>query len=147
VPQTAVAPRSALLRTVIAALTAVALLALPLASPSDAQTRPAARVTVAVIDSGINPYHDIFQREQPNVTPDVLAEFGIGPDQTISLTRTGDFDADFANDKPKFDAIETGKPYWFEGTNVIGISFDEGTSRKSCPTTPATPTASASARR
>ncbi len=55
----------------------------------------------------------------------MLAEFGIGPEQTIELTRTGDFAKDLAADRPTWDAVELGKPYWFKGTNVIGISFDD----------------------
>ena len=83
---------------------------------------PAARVVVADVDSGINPYHEAYYGGPSSVTPDVLAEFpGI---TTITLTRTGDFAADLAADRPIWDAVERGKPYWFEGTNVIGISFD-----------------------
>lgn len=89
---------------------------------------PAARVVVADVDSGINPYHAEYYRGPSEVTPAVLAEFpGI---QTITLTRTGDFAKDFAADKAKWDAVELGKPYWFAGTNVIGISFDEATPTK-----------------
>jgi hypothetical protein len=92
------------------------------------------RVVVAVIDSGINPYHEYFNaggslygKSRPtSVTPAVLKEFGIGKDQIIKLTRTGNFPADFAKDKAKFDKIEKGEPYWFAGTNIIGISFAEG---------------------
>jgi len=90
------------------------------------------RVVVAVIDSAVNPYHEayhaggtLYKGTKPSsVTPAVLDEFGIDKDHIISLTRTGNFFADFAKDKAKFDAIEAGEPYWFKGTNVIGISFE-----------------------
>lgn len=86
---------------------------------------PAARVVVADIDSGINPYHADYYRGPSEVTPAVLAEFpGI---QTITLTRTGDLAADFATDRATWAAVELGRPYWFAGTNVIGISFDAET--------------------
>lgn len=100
---------------------------------SDGDEQP--RVVMAAIDTFTNPYHEFFHADGPlydeepsAVTPEVLEEFGIGEDQIISLTRTGDFEADFAADEEQFDAIERGQPYWFEGTNIIGISFrpDEG---------------------
>ena len=96
----------------------------------DGKTKPAAtaevapRVVVADVDSGINPYHGFFHSGPSSVTQDVLDEFGIGPSQIISLTRTGDFAKDFKADKAEWDAVQRGVPYWFEGTNIIGISFD-----------------------
>lgn len=79
-------------------------------------TAPAApRVVVADVDSGVNPYHEAFRGT--NVTPAVLAEFGIGSDQVLDLTGIENVAADFAR-------VEPGVPYWFRGTNVIGISFD-----------------------
>lgn len=117
---------------VISAIALVAALA-----PASARTLPAPkpkpRVVVAVIDTGINPYHEYFNAGGPlygkgkpsSVTPDVLREFGIGKDQIITLTRTGNFAADYAKDKKQFDKIKRGEPYWFKGTNLIGISFEE----------------------
>ncbi|MFA9430795.1 hypothetical protein [Egicoccus sp. AB-alg2] len=97
----------------------------------------APRVVVAAIDSGTNPYHEFFHAggdgpypsDAPptGVTPDVLAEFGIGDDQVLHLTRTGDVAADLAADTAQWDAVQPGVPYWFAGTNVIGISFDTST--------------------
>ena len=92
------------------------------------------RVVVGVIDSGINPYHEYFHARGPlykknrpsSVTPAVLKELGIKKSQIIRLTRTGNFAADFAKDEAQFKKIEKGKPYWFAGTNIIGISFEEG---------------------
>lgn len=95
------------------------------AEPEQEPVAPAARVVVADVDSGVNPYHDAYHDDSPSsVTPDVLAEFGIGEAQIFTLTRTGDLAADFAADQAKWDAIEPGTPYWFEGTNLLGISFD-----------------------
>jgi hypothetical protein len=99
-----------------------------------AQTTPAEersqnaepRVVVADVDSGVNPYHEAYYANSPSsVTRDVLREFGIGPKQIFELTRTGDFAADFAADKAKWEAVERGTPYWFQGTNLIGVSFDK----------------------
>ena len=95
-----------------------------------------ARVTVAVIDSAINPYHDfynaggeIYQNSAPSsVTPEVLAAFGIDEAHQIQLTRTGNFANDYAADKARvWDKIRPGELYWFKGTNVIAASYDPGT--------------------
>jgi hypothetical protein len=94
------------------------------------------RVVVAVIDSGINPYHEFFNRggepyrnASPSaVTPDVLAAFGIDAAHQIELTRTGNFAADYAADLPRvWNNIRPGELYWFKGTNIIAVSFAAGT--------------------
>ena len=100
-----------------------------------APTTNASRVVVADIDSGINPYHAYFRAGSPiypptgpsAVTPDVLTAFGIDEAHIIDVTRTGDFAADYAKDKPKFDAVKKGELYWFKGTNIIAASFTPGT--------------------
>ena len=132
-------PHSAnkLMRLAVACLLGAALLA-PLSPRAEARaSRTAARVVVAVIDTGINAYHEYFHAGGPlygkkrpsSVTPAVLKEFGIDEDHIIRVTRTGNFGADFAKDKAQFDAIEKGEPYWIAGTNVIGISFLEDKQR------------------
>ncbi len=91
------------------------------------------RVVVAVVDTATNPYHEFFNAGGPlykssapsSVTPRVLDEFGIKKSNIITLTRTGDFASDFAKDSKRFDRIKRGQPYWFKGTNLIGISFQE----------------------
>ncbi|MDQ3981263.1 MAG: S8 family peptidase [Actinomycetota bacterium] len=118
-----------------------ATLALPLYSATaQASARPgsnakkaSSRVVVAVIDSGFNAYHEYFHAGGPlygkskpsSVTPAVLKEFGIDRDHIIRVERTGSFAEDFAKAKADFDKIEKGEPYWFAGTNVIGVSFLE----------------------
>lgn len=96
------------------------------------------RVVVAVIDSGINPYHSFFNEDRPglesrhyprgappsSVTPEVLAEFGIDRDHVITLTRTGDAEADYAADAEQWAQVKAGEPYWFRGTNIIAVGRD-----------------------
>ncbi|MDQ3956874.1 MAG: S8 family peptidase [Actinomycetota bacterium] len=116
-----------------AAVAAAALLPASSASASRPARLPAPdpRVVVAVIDSGFNPYHEYFHaggtlygNSRPSsVTPAVLREFGIDKDHIIRVTRTGDFADDYHKDLAQFDRIREGEPYWFEGTNVIGVSF------------------------
>lgn len=97
---------------------------------------PAPRVTVSVIDSAINPYHDFFNvggepyttQAPSSVTPEVLTTFGIDESHILDLTRTGNFAADYAADKAAiWDRINPGELYWFRGTNIIAVSYDGGT--------------------
>ena len=89
---------------------------------------------VAVIDTGINAYHEYFNAggtlykntAPSSVTPAVLKELGIDKDHVIDLTRTGNFSADFKKDAAEFKNIKRGELYWFKGTNVLGISFLAG---------------------
>ena len=125
---------SAILRGSLALSVILTLVAPASAGPNRAARRAGtrARVVVAVVDSATNPYHEFFHRGgslyrkagPSSVTPAVLREFGIGKDNIIELTRTGDFKADFAKDAAEFDRIAAGQPYWFKGTNLIGISFE-----------------------
>lgn len=120
--------------TAARALSLTALLAVAVAAPAVAQVPESdrqPRVVVAVVDSAPNPFHEFFRAgsslyatSAPTaVTPDVLAEFGIDDSHIIDVETTGDFTADFARVKPQFDAIRRGEPYWFKGTNIIGVSF------------------------
>jgi hypothetical protein len=100
-----------------------------------------ARVVTSIIDSGINPYHaffnagsDIYPGGAPSaVTPEVLGAFGIDAEHTLDLTRTGHFEADFAADEEIWDRIQPGEVYWFKGTNVLAVTFDEGGARPILP--------------
>jgi hypothetical protein len=116
-------------------LFATALLA-PAAPEASAQSGVGApRVVVADIDSGVNVYHsffyaggELYKTAAPSsVTPEVLAAFGIDAAHQISLTRTGNFAADYAADAARvWSNIRPGEPYWFRGTNVIAVSFVPG---------------------
>lgn len=91
----------------------------------------AIHAVVAVVEGGhTNPYHEFFHAggslygsgAPTSVTPEVLEEFGIDEDHIIRLTRTGNFNADFAADQAEWAKVKVGEPFWFEGTNIIGIS-------------------------
>ena len=97
----------------------------------DCNPNPKARVIVAVIDSAINPYHEYFNAggtlykgcTPSSVTPEVLAAIGVPPENVIELTRTGNIARDRKTDKDVWAKVRRGKPYWFKGTNIIGVSF------------------------
>ena len=88
------------------------------------------RVVVSIQDSAFNPYHDFFYAGSPiyadappsSVTPEVLAEFGIAPEQQIQLTRTGNIAADIQADQTFWKSVKLGQTYWFKGTNLIARS-------------------------
>ncbi len=94
-----------------------------------------ARVVVAAIDSGVNAYHQFFYAGGPNypagqepsaVTAEVLEEFNIPGRCQLSLTRTGDFAADFAADANQWRQAEVCEFVWFVGTNLIARSNAAG---------------------
>lgn len=97
----------------------------------EVSTSGAPRVIVGVIDSAINPYHEFYYEGGPNyphsapsaVTPQVLAELGVKPENHITLTRTGVIADDIEADREFWDRVQPGELYWFVGTNVVATSF------------------------
>lgn len=87
----------------------------------------APRVVVAVIDSGTNPYHDWFQRDA-SLSDDVLGQFlnadGTAPAR-VPLSREGNFTQRLEADNDTWGELKPGVLYYFEGTNLLGISFDD----------------------
>ena len=89
------------------------------------------RVIVGVMDSATNPYHDFFyagseiypEHAPTAVTPAVLAELGVKPENQIELTRTGDIAADIEADAAIWSRVKRGELVWFKGTNLLAISF------------------------
>ncbi len=84
------------------------------------------RVVVAVIDSGVNFYHDWFQRND-SLSEDVLKELvddkGLPPAR-FTPSDVGNWTERVADDHDALRAVQSGQLYYFEGTNVLGISFD-----------------------
>lgn len=86
-------------------------------------------VVVAVIDTGINVYHQTYQRDT-SLSDEVLATFvntldGQAP-QRVNVSQTGDYEARLEADKDVWANLTDQTLYHFEGTNVLGISFDTG---------------------
>lgn len=92
-----------------------------------------ARVVVAVVDSALTPYHAFYYAGSPiyprtgpaSVTREVLAELGVAAADRVQLTRSGDLANDVAADAAFWGRVEHGKPYWFEGSNIVAISYCE----------------------
>lgn len=105
----------------------------PPGPPPAGPAAPKSRVVVAVLDSSLNPYHEFFYAGSPiypagapaSVTTDVLAELGVANADRVQLTRTGDLAEDVAADAAFWNRVERGKPYWFEGTNLVAVSTCE----------------------
>lgn len=86
------------------------------------------QVVVAVIDSGVNVYHEVYQRNA-SLPDHVLAGFtdaatGEAP-KRIQLTQDGDYDERLKADEDAWSNMSRETLYYFEGTNVLGISFDQ----------------------
>jgi hypothetical protein len=89
------------------------------------------RAVVAVLDSGINPYHDFYYAGSPlypnghptAVTQEVLDAFGVKPENVVTLTRTGNLANDLVADAAFWSRVTRGETYHFRGTNIIIRSF------------------------
>lgn len=75
-------------------------------------------IVVALIDTGVTPYLPIFASERP--LPNFLVEMS----QTFDFAREGSYDERWENDAEAWAGVEVGQLYWFNGTRLLGISFD-----------------------
>jgi len=83
-------------------------------------------VVVAVLDSGINVYHEVFRRW--NTTHPSRYIEGFPEDApAINLTFGKDWQDNYEKDKEIWESLEKKKLYWFPHTNIIGISFGQST--------------------
>lgn len=103
----------------------------PIGMPSEKDPRlPASanspRVVVAIVDSGVNFYHDWFQR-QDSLSDDVLSQLldhNGKPPVRFTPSAEGNWTERVAADHDKLRALSPGQLYYFAGTNLLGISFD-----------------------
>lgn len=97
-------------------------------SRSDAGYAAVARVVLAVIDSGINPYHREFRDEGPDAyrhPSEYLAGYPIEA-RSLNLTFGEDYESSLAADQRTWGSVEQGQLYWVPGTRIIGlIAFDD----------------------
>ena len=86
------------------------------ATQSDGSSRPT--TVVAVIDSGGNPYHDVFRA-------DGQRSFNAGGGQKVHLTATGAYAERVAADASTWADLQERELYHFAGTRLSGISFTD----------------------
>lgn len=83
-----------------------------------------ARVVVAVLDTGVNPYHETYRRPGIELP---LAEFANATDgripRAVNLTFSDNLTANLLADAAVWDGIESEELVWFRDTNVIGYSM------------------------
>lgn len=79
-------------------------------------------VVVAIIDTGINPYHEIFR--MPNMTAHPSAWLEGFPEDipALNLTFAEQYADCYEADKEEWAAIKDGELVWFPGTNVMGVA-------------------------
>lgn len=82
-------------------------------------------VVVALLDNGLNVYHSVYAR--PDLTlPRRIVDVTSGhPPTPIALATTGTLDERRDVDGDTWTSLDHERLYWFEGTNVLGISFYE----------------------
>lgn len=82
-------------------------------------------VVVADIDTGINVYHQRFAGTLPDALVDSFVDAETGqPPVRVRISQTGTFEDRLRADQTIWDGLERGVLYYFEGTRVLGISFE-----------------------
>ncbi len=84
-------------------------------------------VVVAILDSGINVYHEIFRRWNETKHPSRYIEGFPKNIKAINLTFGKDWQLNYEKDKEIWKKLQRGKLYWFPNTNIMGISFGQST--------------------
>ncbi|MCX6666584.1 MAG: S8/S53 family peptidase [Euryarchaeota archaeon] len=85
-------------------------------------------VVVAMIDSGVNIYHEVFQK--PNLTqhPSTYIEGFPSDVESVNLTFGDNYSSNYEYDKDIWEhQLKQRTLYWFPHTNIIGISFGNST--------------------
>ena len=100
------------------------------AASDDVLATPASApyATVALVDTGINPYHVDFRDNSSlaHVHPSLYLPGYPADAIAINLTLDAeDLEGALEADLELWESIEKGKLYWFPGTKVSGISFQE----------------------
>lgn len=95
--------------------------------PDRVAGRPVA--VVALIDSGINPYHEAFRDDSPLATVHPSAYLSSYPEDAVSLNLTldaSDLEEALEADEAVWANVEPGQLYWIPGTKIdAAYSFEE----------------------
>ncbi len=115
------------------------------ADASDMRPDPSGpTVVVAVADTGVNPYHEVYRRPHLTVHPcHWVAGFDdcSVPALELSIGVHDTYEAAYAADLEVWRSVEVGRWYWIPGTNIIGAvcNGQSGRSGSPPPVTPDTP--------
>ena len=117
-------------RAVLAAVVALALGAAALPASGASRPAPEARAVIGLLDTGINPYHQVFRDTSPEAQRHPSTRFAGFPRDAQALHLTldaGSYEEALAADCRRiWSRLESGRLYWFPGTTVVGaISFRE----------------------
>jgi hypothetical protein len=84
--------------------------------------RARSHVVIAVIDTGINPYHLAYRRPEYSVHPSEYIEGypASAPAISLSLGASSYEEARARDARPVWDKVKEKTLYWFPGTNIIG---------------------------
>jgi hypothetical protein len=110
------------------------------ASPSPAAATPhRGSAVVALVDTGINPYHEVFRDRSPRAYRHPSTYIPGFPRDAKALRLTLDADdyvaAVRADCRTVWSKVEPGQLYWFPGTRIAGaISFSPRSNHRFCPT-------------
>ncbi|MDP9069219.1 MAG: S8/S53 family peptidase [Actinomycetota bacterium] len=77
---------------------------------------------IAVVDSGINPYHRDFRRPGLDVHPGSYIEGYPGEASAMNLAlRSPSFEVAMKKDASSWSEVRSGRLYWIPGTNIVGF--------------------------
>ena len=95
----------------------------PLDGSGSLPSGPRSHVVVALVDTGINPYHDLY-RSAPLGDPGAMLEGYPVDAKPLALTLGSDYGADRKADETLWGKTELNQLYYFPGTRIVGgISF------------------------
>lgn len=100
-----------------------------------------AKVVVAHLDTGINPYHHTFRSRDARAWQHPSTYIANYPPDALPLNLTlsePNFQKALETDEPLWKSVQRGQLYWIPGTRIVGaISFGPG--GRLCPVVPAPP--------
>ncbi len=80
-------------------------------------------IVVALFDTGINPYHEIYRRPNMNIHPSRVID-GFPEDAiALNLTFTNSYQENLKRDQKIWSNLSKEVLYWIPGTNIFTISF------------------------
>jgi hypothetical protein len=123
-------------------LAALVLAGLPWGS-SQAAPAPAGTAVLGILDSGVNPYHEVFRDRSAAAQRHPSTRFPGYPKDAVALRLTLDAesyeDAVAADCERIWSTIEPGQLYWFPGTTVVGAMSIGDVPELRCPVDPVEP--------